>query len=396
MPKILRILNRFNLGGPVYNATYLSADLPPEFETLLIGGAAEPEEKDALFIPQGEGVYPQIVSEFQRAVSPTADFKAYRKVRSIIRDFRPEIVHTHASKAGAIGRLAALHENVPVIVHTFHGHIFHSYFHPVKTAAFKRIERQLAKRSSAVIAISQQQRHELQSIHGVVPEDKIRLIPLGFALDRFTVNAEQRRKAFREQYGFGEHSTLIGIIGRFAAVKNHRMFMDTILRVKQNITGNVCGVLIGDGAAKDDLKAYAVSIGLSNSEHSSEADLLFTSWIEDIATVLPALDFVVLTSHNEGTPVSLIEAQAAGVPVLSTNVGGVRDILPSESHHLLTEPGDSEKMAREILHLTGAPKECERLAIRGRKFVHEHFTRKRLAADTTGLYRELLAEQRIH
>ncbi len=396
MPKILRILNRFNLGGPVYNATYLSADLAPSFETLLIGGAAEAEEKSALYIPESEGIRPQIIEEFRRSVSPLADYKAYRKVRSLIQSFGPDIVHTHASKAGAIGRLAALHEKVPVIVHTFHGHIFHSYFHPLKTAAFRRIEHYLAGKSDAIIAISEQQRVELTETHRVVSQDQIRMIPLGFALKRFTENKPERRLEFRRKYGIREDEFIIGIIGRFAAVKNHRMFIDTLARLKAKTSRKVRGILIGDGARRMELMEFASDKGLSCSGQDAHPDLIFTSWIEDISTVLPGLDLVLLTSHNEGTPVSLIEAQAAEVAVLSTDVGGVRDIVPAETAALLVSAGDSEAMASNVIRLLQDHRLLDQLARQGSAFVQDRFTRERLADDMRSLYHELLIKSTGH
>ena len=137
MIKVLRIINRFNLGGPTYNATYLSAYLPGDFETLLCGGSHEEHEGDSLFIPQGEGLSPVIIKTLRRSVRFSDDRRAMKEIRMLIREFKPDIVHTHASKAGAIGRMAAHREKVPVIVHTFHGHVFHSYFGPLKTWLYK-------------------------------------------------------------------------------------------------------------------------------------------------------------------------------------------------------------------------------------------------------------------
>ena len=154
MPKILRIINRFNLGGPTYNAAYLTRYLPDNYETLLVGGHHSSSEEDSFHITDQLGIQPITLPEMKRDISLNSDSKAFRKIVKLIEWFKPDIVHTHASKAGALGRLAAWKNNVPVIVHTFHGNVFHSYFNKVKTGAYIKIEKELANRSNAVIAIS--------------------------------------------------------------------------------------------------------------------------------------------------------------------------------------------------------------------------------------------------
>ena len=168
MPKIVRIINRFNIGGPTYNATFLTRFLDQEFETLLIGGLPEEGESDSLHIPNAYGVNPTILTEMQREPNFKSDREAYLKIKKIIKEFKPDIVHTHASKAGALGRKAAFACKVPIVVHTFHGHVFHSYFGKLKTFLFKIIERRLAKKSSGIIAISEIQKNELCTIHKIV------------------------------------------------------------------------------------------------------------------------------------------------------------------------------------------------------------------------------------
>ncbi len=133
MKRILRIVNRFNLGGPIYNAALLTKYLYPEYETLLIGGIHEDYEESSEFILHDLNIKATIIPEMSRSIKPFNDYVALKKIKQIIQEFRPDIVHTHASKAGMLGRLAALHLNVPIIVHTFHGHVFHSYFNKLTT-----------------------------------------------------------------------------------------------------------------------------------------------------------------------------------------------------------------------------------------------------------------------
>mgnify|MGYP001062158537 FL=1 len=200
MIKVLRIINRFNIGGITYNVSYLSKYLEDDFETLLVGGPEEEGEDSSLYIPEGLGLKPRVLNQFQREINLKSDYKAYKEIKKIIREFKPDIVHTHASKAGAIGRLAAIDCNVPVIVHTFHGHVFHSYFGKLKTAFYKTIERYLAKHSTAIVAISNKQKQELSESFQITTKDKIHVVPLGFDLTKFTLNKESNRKEFREKY----------------------------------------------------------------------------------------------------------------------------------------------------------------------------------------------------
>ena len=177
MPKVLRIINRFNLGGPTYNAAYLSKYMAPEFETLLVGGMHDSTEKSSEFILEELGLEPLIIPEMKREINFKNDRIAYKKIKKIIQEFKPDIVHTHASKAGALGRLAAHKMGVKVIIHTFHGHVFHSYFGKLKTEFYKFIERKLAKRSSKIIAISELQKQELVEKYKICSEEQTVVIP---------------------------------------------------------------------------------------------------------------------------------------------------------------------------------------------------------------------------
>jgi len=199
MKRVLRIVNRFNLGGPTFNAAYLTKYLSPEYETMLIGGIHEDDEESSEFILNNLGINAIILPEMRRSINGIGDYQAYRKIKKIIKEFKPDIVHTHASKAGMLGRKAAVDLNVPVIVHTFHGHVFHSYFNPIKTRTFIQIERFLASKTDAIIAISQAQKNELSNVFCIAPEEKINVIPLGLDLSRFITNQDEKRYVFRRK-----------------------------------------------------------------------------------------------------------------------------------------------------------------------------------------------------
>ncbi|MFI5135852.1 MAG: glycosyltransferase, partial [Chitinophagales bacterium] len=214
MPRVLRLINRLNLGGPTFNAAYLSRYLAPEYETLLVAGMIDDSEASSEFILNEMGLKPLYIPEMFREINFMNDSRAYFRLKKIIRDFKPDIVHTHAAKAGAIGRMAARACNVSAVVHTFHGHVFHSYFPKWKSNVFVNIERQLAKRSNRIIAISEKQKRELSDDFRICSAEKIEVIPLGFDLSKFRENKKEKRNKFRKMYDVEEDEIVISIVGR--------------------------------------------------------------------------------------------------------------------------------------------------------------------------------------
>jgi len=396
MPKVLRIINRFNLGGPTYNVAYLSKYMAPEFETLLIGGKFGESEGSSDFIIKKLGLHPIIIPEMQREVSARNDYIAYQKIKQIIKRFQPDIVHTHASKAGFLGRRAANNLNVPIIVHTFHGHVFHSYFNKYKTQFYKGIERNLAKKSNKIIAISDIQKHELCDIHKITDEAKIRVIPLGFDLERFQENYEEKRISFRAKYKLENDVIAIGIVGRLVHVKNHKLFIDAIAKVKANTNKKIRFFIIGDGELKNELISQAHYLGLQTCDtqlNGQIPDIIFTSWIQDIDWAYAGLDLACLTSLNEGTPVSLIEAQAGRTPIVTTNVGGIENVVIPNKTALLSLNNDTEDFTKKLSEIIQNDKMRESMQQEGWDFVSKRFHYNRLVNDMKSLYNELLSEQ---
>jgi glycosyltransferase involved in cell wall biosynthesis len=390
MYKILRIHNRLIVGGPSHNVTLLSAYLSPEFETKLLVGKKDRFEKDASYIAEQLGLTPVEISEMRRSILPFNDIIAYFKIRKIIRQYKPDIVHTHASKAGAIGRLAARAEGVKLVVHTFHGHVFHSYFNKFLSGIIVRVERFLARKTDAIIAISDSQKTELADVYKIAPAHKIFTIPLGFNLDKFSVDQESKRRIFRNKYGFAKHELLIGIIGRIVPIKNHDMFLEVAAIIKNKTNVDVRFAIIGDGESREQVQKKAGELGLSYSyfitNPKQPADVVVTSWETEIDQALAGLDIVLLTSHNEGTPVSLIEAQAASKPVVCTNVGGVEDAVVHGETGYITQPGDVQTFANYVFELIEDPTLREQMGYKGHEYVTRHYSRQRLVGDMKNLY----------
>ncbi len=393
MPKILRIINRLNLGGPTYNAAYLTKHLAPEFETVLAAGMKQDSEESSAYIVERMDIPVEYLPSMHRAIHPGRDHETYQRIRKLIRDFRPDIVHTHAAKAGTLGRLAAMHSGVKVIVHTFHGHVFHSYFSPVKTRLFLGIERYLARRSSAIVAISRLQKEELCHRFHICPPEKCEVIPLGFDLARFSEDRERKGLEFRKSFGLKPDDTVVGIIGRLTAIKNHRMFLDAYRKALQETGPGLKAVIVGDGEDRVALETYCRESGLRFADQgnaSPEADVVFTSWIRDVDRAIAGMDIVALTSRNEGTPVSLIEAQAGGKPVVSTLAGGTADVVQDGTSGLLCAVDDTETFSRHLARLAGSTEERQRMGAAGREFVMQRFHFTRLVEDMRGLYGRLL------
>lgn len=385
-PRLLRILNRFNLGGPVYNASYLTKYLENDFDTLLIGGKELDEEESALYIPQSMGIQPIVIEELVRSVGLISEIKSYFRIKKIIKEFRPDIVHTHASKAGALGRLAAINSGVKIIVHTYHGHVFEHYFGKIKSKIIQSIERYLASKTQAIICISKKQKIDISERFKIAPKNKVHVIPLGFELTKFTENSDLKRREFREKYNLTENDVAIGIIGRLAPVKNHKLFIEGFADVKGKFK-NIKAFVIGDGAIKKELESLAESKGIKTS--GSDAEMIFTSWIKQVHEILPGLDIVALTSFNEGTPVSLIEAQAAGIAVVSSDVGGVSDIM-GENCGLLFESNNKEEFVKKLSLLVSDVSLRKKMSDEGQKWALSKFTADRLADDCKKLYLDLL------
>lgn len=397
MPRVLRILNRLIIGGPALNATYLTRYMAPEFETMLVIGGKDDHEQDATHLTDRLGIEPVVVPEMKRAISPGQDREAYRKIKALIKDFKPDIVHTHAAKSGTIGRLAANACKVPVIVHTFHGHVFHSYFSKWKSQAFVNIERYLARKSSGIIAISEQQKKELSDIYRICPADKIEIVPLGFDLDRFTAQQEEKRSAFRAQYDIAEDEVAIGIIGRIVPVKNHSLFVAAAAKLLSQTAQKVRFIIIGDGDMRPQMEADFKAAGIDYAYYPQEprhARAICISWQTDMDRVLAGLDIVALSSHNEGTPVSLIEAQAAGRSLVSTNVGGVSDVVVNQHTGYITDPGSVDQFAHSLQLLAENSTLRAAFGEAGRGNVLERFSYQRLVHDMSGYYNRLLVEGR--
>lgn len=385
--RVLRVIARLNVGGPAIHVSLLNAGLDPDrFECRLVSGSENPREGSMLDYARARGVEPIVVPQMmgQAALGPR-DLAALRALLRIVRGFRPHIVHTHTAKAGFLGRLAARLAGVPVVVHTYHGHVLSGYYGPAMNVALRRMEQALGWMSDCLVAVSDRVRDDLVR-YGVARRDRIRVIPLGLDLDPFLA-AEMHRGEFRREIGLDASHHLIGIVGRIFPIKNHRLFLDAAARVA---VGDAAArfVIVGDGQLRAEMEAHARALGLA-------PRVFFTGWRQDLARIYADLDLLVVSSNNEGTPVSAIEAMAAARPVVATRVGGLVDLIDDGATGRLVPPGDVAALASAIAGLAADPDARARMGDAARRLALERYRAARLIGDVQRLYEELLAAKGI-
>ena len=341
--RVLRVIARLNVGGPALHVSYLSRELDKiGYETTLVAGSIGGSEGSMEYVAEELGVEPVYLPALQREISPLEDLAAARQLLKLIRRLRPDILHTHTAKAGAVGRLAALLAGPArprVVVHTFHGHVLRGYFGSAKTEAFRRLEQGLARASDALIAVSPEVRDDLVAL-GVAPAEKITVIRLGLDLEQRLATAPGAPEALREELGVPEARFLISWLGRMTEIKRGDDLLRAFARLRAG-GADADLLLVGDGPLRQDLETLAADLGIAGHCH-------FTGFRTDVGAVYAASDAIALTSANEGTPVTVIEAQAAGKPVVSTDVGGVRDIVADGVSGFVVPPGDVDAVADRL------------------------------------------------
>jgi glycosyltransferase involved in cell wall biosynthesis len=381
--RILRAITRLNIGGPAIHAILLTQALDDGvvFISTLAAGTTAPHEGDMLDMARAHSVQPLLVPALGREISPVDDLLSLARMVQLVRKVRPDIVHTHMAKAGTVGRLAAHICGVPLIVHTYHGHVFHGYFSPTKTRVFLTIERALGLATDRIIVVGDGQRDEIAS-YGVAPREKLAPIRLGLELGQF-LHAESARGQLRSELGVGPEARLVGIVARLVPIKAHEVFFQAATRVVQTIPA-ARFLVIGDGERRAELEALVERLGIQSA-------VTFMGWRRDMAEVYADLDVVALTSLNEGSPVALIEALAAGRPVVSTAVGGVPEVVLDGTTGLTVPPSDPVALAEAMLRLLQDHELAARLGTAGRRHVYPRYDSSRLVDDVKSLYLRELA-----
>ena len=389
MTRVLRIITRLNIGGPSIQAIALSERMRARgFETRLLHGRLGAGEGDMQYLLTAPGIARQMRS-LRRDIAPLHDAVALAQVLDALRDLRPHIVHTHMAKAGTIGRIATAIYNRTAgrdararVVHTYHGHVLEGYFSPAKTRAFLGIERMLARVTDRLVAISPRIQEELLDDHHIGRREQYRVVPLGFDLDRLTAINDTDRRAARAALGIPAEAAVVSTAGRLTAIKRYDLFLDTA-RIVAERNARAIFLVAGDGELRSALEQQARASGIA-------ARVQFLGWRRDLDILYAASDVFLLTSRNEGTPVALIESLAAAVPGVSTDVGGVRDVIDSDRIGLVAPFGDAHALADHVIALLADRERRRQMGDAGRHSVLARYGLDRLLDDVAGLYQELL------
>ncbi|HEX5890255.1 MAG TPA: glycosyltransferase [Pyrinomonadaceae bacterium] len=403
--RIVRIIARLNVGGPAKHVVWLTSGLDEAgYRSLLVAGTVPEGEEDMSYFAEQTGVTPVYIPEMSREISLKDAITTWKLFRLLLRE-KPDIVHTHTAKAGTVGRVAGFfyrwltpgvllgRPRACKFVHTYHGHVFHSYYGRLKTGVFLMVERSLARLiTDKILVVSEQQKAEINETFRVGRRDQFRVVRLGLDLGIFA-NHESRRAKFRDELGVDDETVLVGIVGRLTEIKNHEMFLQIVARVDLE---KVKFVIIGDGSLREPLEQQAKALGV-------QEKVIFAGGRKDPEYFYPALDICALTSRNEGTPLTLIEAMANARPVIATSVGGVVDLLGNvvvESQFNVCERGmsvrpyDVDAFAAALGTLIEDRMLRNQLGARGYEFVKDNYGKERLLEDIKDLYGQLLNRER--
>ncbi len=383
---MLRVIARLNVGGPALHVAYLSSGLAERgYDTTLVAGDVGEGEESMAGVAASRGVEVVRLPGLSRELSPVRDLIAAWRLAGIIRRVKPDVIHTHTAKAGAVGRAAALVSGRPrpVVVHTFHGHVLRGYFGTAGSLVFRAIETILARVTDRLVAVSPEVRDELVGLR-VAPLKKFEVIRLGIELES-RVAFDGDTGEIRRRYGIAPDRFVVGWFGRMTAVKRADDLVTMLVGLRERGIDALL-LLVGDGDDRARLEQRAHDLGIAR-------HCLFLGYQEEVAPWYAVCDAVVLTSANEGTPVTIIEALAAGRAVVSTRVGGVPDVIDEGETGFMVRAGDTHAIAERLAILKNDPELRARMGSEGRRRVLERYAVPRLIDDVDKLYRALLADR---
>jgi glycosyltransferase involved in cell wall biosynthesis len=401
---VVRVIARLNTGGPAIHTVLLTQGLDASrFRTVLVTGTVAPTEGDMTYYAASRGVTPYVIRDFGRRVGIFGIVGTLVRLFRVMRAERPRIVHTHTATAGILGRTTALAYNLvarvtgrprAVLVHTFHGHVLHGYFSPRRTSMLRVIERALARCTDRILAVSDAVRDDLVTRYRVCPAHKVTVVPLGLDFG-WVAELPSRAGELRRAHGIPDGVVTLGMVARLTGIKNHELFLEALARVS---LPECQGVIIGDGERRAALEALAREL------LPPERPAIFTGWEREQGKIYAGLDIVCLTSRNEGTPVALIEAMAAGRPFVATDVGGVRDLAVGEprkdlrgfevfANGIIVPPDDAGAFTSALEVLVGQPELRAAMGATGRTVAMTRYGKERLIKDVESVYDALLGRR---
>ena len=383
--RVLRAIARLNMGGPAHHVSLLGGRLDPvRFESLLVHGNVQAGEASMAYVAERYGARTELIPTLGREIQPLADMRTAWQLIRLARRFAPDIVHTHTAKAGLVGRLAALFVRPrPIVVHTYHGHVLEGYFGPVLTGFYRLLERLLGRASDCLIGVSQATVDDLVRLR-IAPRSKFRVVPLGLDLEPFADIAPASGAALRAELGVSDAEVLVTYVGRLAPIKQ----LDLLIRAASR--ARAAGVplhlaVVGDGSVRPELEELSRALSLGDAVH-------FLGYRSDMASIAAATDIAALSSANEGTPVFLIEAGAAGCASVATDVGGVRDVV-TPATGIVVAAGDEAGFADALASLAADPERRRQLGQNARRHVLARYGADRLVRDVEALYLQLLGRR---
>ena len=382
--RIAHVITRMIIGGAQENTLLNCMDLVREYgdQVLLITGPSLGPEGDLLSQGRAGELPVRVIPSLRRPIHPARDLLARRAIRRAIREFAPEVVHTHSAKAGLLGREVAWAERVPVVVHTVHGAPFHPYQPPLARAFFEHCERWAAARCHRMISVADAMT-DLMVRAGVAPRDKFTTIYSGMDVEPF-LQADRSRQAVRQRYGITDDQVVIGKIARLFHLKGHADLITAAAQVAQHHP-EVRFLLVGDGILREPLMRRIESLGLSE-------QFLFTGLVppSEVAPLIGAMDALVHTSYREGLARALPQALIAGRPVVSYDIDGAREVVVSGETGFLVPPGDTRALAGSLSALVSDASLRRRLGRAGQSRLSERFAHPTMTRQIRALYEQIL------
>jgi glycosyltransferase involved in cell wall biosynthesis len=385
--RVLRVIARLNIGGPALHTVILSDGLQQHgHETLLVYGSVGPGEAELGYERPLPVAY---VPELGRRISFWGDVRAFAKILTLIWRWQPDIVHTHTAKAGALGRIAAMFYNAATrrsrrcaVIHTFHGHVFEGYFGWFGSAAVRVIERTLARATHRIVTISNRQFDDITHRFAIAPPARVTIVPLGLELGPLLALPERPGRLSTAE----SNDVVVGYVGRLVPIKDLETLIRGVALARARLP-QIRLVIAGDGEERASLESRVTELGL-------QGCVDFRGWRSDLTALYEGMDVFVLTSLNEGTPVSLIEAMAAGVPAIASAVGGVPDVLENGVTGVLIPTHQPEAVATAIMDTVTNRARAHRMAARAKQSVRDRFDSARLVQATETMYKQTLLEAR--
>ena len=375
---VLLVVTRLNIGGVARHVLRLAKDLGDAGHSVAVAtGQVEPHEGDMSGLADAYGVQVVHIPGLGRSISWRDDWRAFLALRKLVKELRPDVVHTHTAKAGTLGRIVALLARTRRIVHTYHGHVFHGYFSPVKTAIILSVERTLAWGTDHFIALSKTQQNELSERYRIAAAHKFTVIPLG--ISAYDLGASQHNGSnVRDDLNLPPAVKLVAAVGRIVPIKNPGLFLN-IAKICCQQEPVAHFIFVGRGEAEQETQRMAQETGLAGQVH-------FLGWRDDLASIYSQIDALLITSQNEGTPYSILEAMSLNCPVVATKVGGVPDMIRHEETGLLFDSGDSEAGAAAILRVLRDEAVRNEIADAARFYVRANYSHERVLQQILDVY----------